>query len=109
MIEPAIHGDARGYFMEAYTKKDIKEAGFNVHFVQDNQSMSTKGVLHSLHFYNEYPQCKLVRGVRDTVFDVAVDLRANIETYGKRMVLPYPLRTRNCSLLWKALHTASRF
>ena len=83
VIEPAVHGDARGYFMETYNERDMKEAGIDVHFVQDNQSMSTKGVLRGLHFQKKYPQCKLVRVVRGTVFDVAVDLRADSETYGK--------------------------
>lgn len=81
VIEPAVHGDARGYFMETYNEKDMKEAGIDIHFVQDNQSMSTKGVLRGLHFQKQYPQCKLVRAVRGTVFDVAVDLRSNSETY----------------------------
>ena len=83
VIEPAVHGDARGYFMETYNEKDMKEAGIDIHFVQDNQSMSTKGVLRGLHFQKQYPQCKLVRAVRGTVFDVAVDLRSDSETYGK--------------------------
>ena len=83
VIEPAVHGDTRGYFMETYNEKDMKEAGIDIHFVQDNQSMSTKGVLRGLHFQKQYPQCKLVRAVRGTVFDVAVDLRSNSETYGK--------------------------
>lgn len=78
-----MHGDARGYFMETYNEKDMKEAGIDIHFVQDNQSMSTKGVLRGLHFQKQYPQCKLVRAVRGTVFDVAVDLRSSSETYGK--------------------------
>ena len=63
VIEPAVHGDARGYFMETYNEKDMKEAGIDIHFVQDNQSMSTKGVLRGLHFQKQYPQCKLVRAV----------------------------------------------
>ena len=83
VIEPAVHGDARGYFMETYNEKDMKEAGIDIYFVQDNQSMSTKGVLRGLHFQKQYPQCKLVRAVRGTVFDVAVDLRSDSETYGK--------------------------
>ena len=83
MIEPVVHGDARGYFVETYNEKDMKEAGIDIRFVQDNQSMSTKGVLRGLHFQKRYPQCKLVRVVRGTVFDVAVDLRSNSETYGK--------------------------
>jgi dTDP-4-dehydrorhamnose 3,5-epimerase len=83
VITPAVHGDARGYFMETYNENDMKEAGFNVNFVQDNQSMSTKGVLRGLHFQKHFPQCKLVRAVRGSVFDVAVDLRSNSKTYGK--------------------------
>lgn len=83
IIEPAVHGDERGYFMETYNQKDMEEAGFHIQFVQDNQSMSTKGVLRGLHFQKHYPQCKLVRAVKGRVFDVAVDLRANSATYGK--------------------------
>lgn len=83
VITPAVHGDARGYFMETYNENDMKEAGIDIKFVQDNQSMSTKGVLRGLHFQKQYPQCKLVRVVRGTVFDVAVDLRADSSTYGK--------------------------
>ena len=83
VIEPAIHGDERGYFMETYNLNDMKEAGLNLHFVQDNQSMSIKGVLRGLHFQKQYPQGKLVRVIRGTVFDVAVDLRANSRTYGQ--------------------------
>ena len=83
VIEPAVHGDARGYFMETYNEKDMKEVGIDIHFVQDNQSMSTKGVLRGLHFQKQYPQCKLVRAVRGTVFDVAVDLRSDSKSYGK--------------------------
>lgn len=83
IIEPAVHGDARGYFMETYNQKDMEEAGFHIRFVQDNQSMSTKGVLRGLHFQKHYPQCKLVRAVKGRVFDVAVDLRAHSVTYGK--------------------------
>ena len=64
-------------------QKDMEEAGLTMTFVQDNQSMSAKGVLRGLHFQKQYPQCKLVRAVRGTVFDVAVDLRSNSETYGK--------------------------
>ena len=83
VIEPVVHGDSRGYFVETYNENDMKEAGIGIHFVQDNQSMSTKGVLRGLHFQKQYPQCKLVRVVNGTVFDVAVDLRSNSETYGK--------------------------
>ena len=83
VITPAVHGDARGYFMETYSERDMREAGIDVRFVQDNQSMSVKGVLRGLHFQIEHPQSKLVRVVSGEVFDVAVDLRAKSETYGK--------------------------
>ena len=83
VITPAVHGDARGYFMETYNEREMKEAGFDIQFVQDNQSMSVKGVLRGLHFQINYPQCKLVRAVRGSVFDVAVDLREGSATYGK--------------------------
>lgn len=107
VIEPAVHGDARGYFMETYNEKDMKEAGIDIHFVQDNQSMSTKGVLRGLHFQKQYPQCKLVRAVRGTVFDVAVDLRSDSTTYGNGMVLPCRPRTRSSSSSRKVLRMAS--
>lgn len=83
VIEPAVHGDARGYFMETYNERDMEEAGIRIRFVQDNQSMSVKGVLRGLHFQKHFPQAKLVRAVRGSVFDVAVDLRAESPTYGK--------------------------
>ena len=83
IIEPAVHGDSRGYFMETYNQKDMAEAGLNMVFVQDNQSMSVKGVLRGLHFQKEFPQGKLVRAIKGRVFDVAVDLRPGSETYGK--------------------------
>jgi len=83
VIEPAVHGDARGYFMETYNQKDMAEFGLNMVFVQDNQSMSVKGVLRGLHFQKEYPQGKLVRVIKGNVFDVAVDLRAGSKTYGQ--------------------------
>lgn len=83
IIEPAVHGDSRGYFMETYNKRDMEEAGLNMNFVQDNQSMSTKGVLRGLHYQINYPQGKLVRVIKGKVFDVAVDLRKGSKTYGK--------------------------
>ena len=83
IISPKVHGDHRGYFMETYNQNDMKEAGFDITFVQDNQSMSTKGVLRGLHFQKQFPQTKLVRVIRGTVFDVAVDIRIGSKTYGK--------------------------
>ena len=83
VITPAVHGDDRGYFMETYSQRDMAEAGLDITFVQDNQSMSAKGVLRGLHYQINYPQTKLVRVIRGAVFDVAVDLRPGSETYGK--------------------------
>ncbi len=83
VIEPAVHGDSRGYFMETYNQRDMAQAGLNMVFVQDNQSMSVKGVLRGLHFQKQYPQGKLVRVIQGRVFDVAVDLRAGSKTYGQ--------------------------
>ncbi|MBQ6387261.1 MAG: dTDP-4-dehydrorhamnose 3,5-epimerase [Ruminococcus sp.] len=83
IIEPTVHGDSRGYFMETYNQNDMRAAGLDMVFVQDNQSMSTKGVLRGLHFQKQFPQGKLVRVIRGSVFDVAVDLRKNSTTYGK--------------------------
>ena len=83
IIEPTVHGDARGYFMESYNLRDMHEAGLDLNFVQDNQNMSTKGVLRGLHFQKQHPQGKLVRVLQGRVFDVAVDLRANSKTFGQ--------------------------
>ena len=83
IIEPKVHGDNRGYFMETYSQRDMAEAGLNMVFVQDNQSMSVKGVLRGLHVQKEYPQGKLVRVIKGRVFDVAVDLRSGSETHGQ--------------------------
>ena len=83
VITPKKHGDSRGYFMETYNANDMKEAGLDYLFVQDNQSMSSKGVLRGLHFQKQYPQMKLVRVIRGKVFDVVVDLRNDSPTYGK--------------------------
>lgn len=89
VIEPAVHGDARGYFMETYNQNDMREAGVlnekgeEYVFVQDNQSASRKGVLRGLHFQISYPQDKLVRVIKGSVYDVAVDLRPGSATFGK--------------------------
>ena len=83
IIEPTVFGDERGYFMETYSLRDMEEAGLTMNFVQDNQSMSVKGVLRGLHFQKEHPQGKLVRVIKGRVFDVAVDLRQGSATYGK--------------------------
>lgn len=83
VIEPTVHTDSRGYFMETYNQREMHEAGLTMHFVQDNQSRSTKGVLRGLHFQKTHPQGKLVWVIRGSVFDVAVDIRSGSETYGQ--------------------------
>lgn len=83
VITPTVHGDARGYFMETYNARDMKEAGIDRVFVQDNQSASKRGVLRGLHFQIQHPQAKLVRVINGEVFDVAVDLRKGSATYGQ--------------------------
>ncbi len=83
IIEPTVHGDARGSFMEIYNYNDMREAGLDRIFVQENQSVSAKGVLRGLHFQKQYPQAKLARVTSGRVFDVAVDLRGTSPTYGQ--------------------------
>ena len=82
IVTPTVHGDSRGYFMETYNERDFREAGLDMRFVQDNQSMSVKGVLRGLHFQISHPQGKLVRVIRGEVFDAVVDLRSGSSTYG---------------------------
>lgn len=83
VIEPKVFGDERGYFVETYNKQEFSEFGLDMDFVQDNQSMSRKGVLRGLHFQKRFPQGKLVRVLSGEVFDVAVDIRKGSKTYGK--------------------------
>lgn len=83
IIEPKVFGDERGYFMESYNKKDFKEAGLNMEFVQDNESKSKKGVLRGMHFQTKHTQGKLVRVTHGEVYDVAVDLRCDSPTFGQ--------------------------
>ena len=88
IIEPKIYKDSRGYFYESYSKKDFDEEIGKICFVQDNQSCSIKGVIRGLHFQKPpYSQAKLVRCVKGSVLDVAVDLRKNSETFGKHIII----------------------
>ena len=84
IIEPKIIRDERGYFMESFNEQTFQKGiGQTVHFVQDNQSYSTKGVLRGLHYQTgEYAQAKLVRVLQGEVLDVAVDIRPNSDTFG---------------------------
>ena len=84
IIEPDIFKDERGSFFESWNVKKFQEIGIEDHFVQDNQSTSSKGVLRGLHFQNPpYAQAKLVRVIKGSVLDIAVDLRSKSPTYGK--------------------------
>ena len=83
IIEPHVIGDDRGYFFEAFNQRDLEDAGLRFNFVQENQSLSSKGAIRGLHFQKQYPQAKLARVLRGSVFDVAVDLRSSSSTYGQ--------------------------
>lgn len=88
IINPQRYGDARGYFTESYKKEEFDKHIGNVNFIQDNESVSTYGVLRGLHFQRgEYSQAKLVRVSQGRVIDVAVDLRRNSPTYGKHIAI----------------------
>jgi dTDP-4-dehydrorhamnose 3,5-epimerase len=82
-IQPKVFGDNRGYFVETYSERDFIAAGIKADFVQDNQSLSHRGVLRGLHFQKTHPQAKLVSVIEGEVFDVAVDLRPGSPTFGK--------------------------
>ena len=83
ILEPKVFCDDRGYFMETYNQNDFDELGLNMKFVQDNESKSKRGVLRGLHFQKKHPQGKLVRVIKGSVYDVAVDIRKNSKTFGK--------------------------
>ena len=86
IIEPKVFGDARGYFFESFSEREFKEKVGDIHFVQDNESMSKYGVMRGLHFQRPpYAQSKLVRCVKGKVIDVAVDIRKGSPTYGKHV------------------------
>lgn len=84
IVLPDVHRDARGYFAETYNEKRYFDAGIDAHFVQDNESCSSRGVLRGLHWQDgDHAQAKLVRVIRGAVWDVAVDLRQGSPTFGK--------------------------
>jgi len=91
IIEPKVFGDARGYFFESFSQREFDEKvapilGYTIHFVQDNESMSSYGVMRGLHFQRPpFTQSKLVRCVKGSVLDVAVDIRKGSPTYGKHV------------------------
>lgn len=83
VVEGKVFGDERGGFMETYKRSDFVQGGITADFVQDNQSVSRKGVLRGLHFQINHPQAKLVRVIDGRVYDVCVDLRKGSPTFGK--------------------------
>jgi dTDP-4-dehydrorhamnose 3,5-epimerase len=84
IIQPKVHEDARGYFFESYNLRVLEQAGIDVQFVQDNQSLSEPGVIRGLHYQlAPYAQSKLVRVLEGAVWDVAVDIRKNSPTFGR--------------------------
>ena len=82
VFEPTVHGDERGYFMESFRLSQFSDIARDINFVQDNQSKSRQGTLRGLHYQVNYPQGKLVRVLSGEIFDVAVDIRKDSETYG---------------------------
>jgi dTDP-4-dehydrorhamnose 3,5-epimerase len=83
LLEPEVHGDARGFMVETYSRDAWAELGVDLEFVQQNHSRSVRGTLRGLHFQTEPGQAKLVRCARGSIFDVAVDLRRGSPTYGQ--------------------------
>jgi dTDP-4-dehydrorhamnose 3,5-epimerase len=99
VIKPRVFEDARGYFFESYSEKALREAGLHAQFVQDNQSLSQKGVLRGLHFQAPpFAQGKLVRVIKGSVLDVVVDIRKESPTYGKHFAIE--LNEQNKTMLW---------
>ena len=99
VIKPKIFGDDRGYFFETWSKKSFTEVGLDLDFAQDNQSLSSKGVLRGLHFQNPpYAQGKLVRVIKGAVLDVALDIRKNSPTYGQYFSIE--LSEENKTIVW---------
>lgn len=98
IIEPAVFGDDRGFFLESWNAAAFAKAGLDLTFVQDNHSRSAKGVLRGLHYQRRQPQGKLVRVARGAVFDVAVDIRPTSPNFGKWVGVT--LSEANKRMLW---------
>lgn len=98
VIEPDVFADGRGFFMEAFHQQRYADAGIRYSFVQDNQSLSTRGTLRGLHYQINHVQGKLVRALQGTIFDVAVDLRKSSSTFGKWAGIE--LSTENKKQFW---------
>jgi dTDP-4-dehydrorhamnose 3,5-epimerase len=99
IIEPEVFNDSRGYFFESYNKEKFRKAGLQSEFIQDNQSLSQKGVLRGLHLQNPpWEQGKLVRVIKGAVLDVVLDARKNSESFGKHFSIV--LSEQNKTQLW---------
>lgn len=98
IIEPTVHGDERGFFLETYQQERYQNAGLTLPFVQDNHSRSRRGVLRGLHGQRQRPQGKLVRCARGEVYDVAVDINRNSATFGQYVGVT--LSDQNGRQLW---------
>jgi dTDP-4-dehydrorhamnose 3,5-epimerase len=98
LIEPRVFGDDRGFFFESWNRRAFAAAGLDVDFVQDNHSLSGRGVLRGLHYQIAHPQGKLVRVIEGEVFDVAVDLRQSSPTFGEHVGLELSASGRQ--MLW---------
>jgi dTDP-4-dehydrorhamnose 3,5-epimerase len=99
ILKPKIFEDTRGYFFESFNQKMLEEAGVKENFVQDNQSLSQKGVLRGMHFQKTpYAQAKLVRVIKGSVLDIVIDIRKNSLTYGKYFSIE--LNEQNKTIFW---------
>lgn len=98
IIEPAVYGDERGFFMETWSSKKFAEAGLDIQFVQDNHSRSQQGIIRGLHYQLEHTQGKLVRVSNGCVYDVAVDIRRSSATFGQHVGVE--LSAENHRMLW---------
>ncbi len=83
LLQPQVHGDQRGFFLEVWNRDTFRNAGFDIRFVQDNHSRSQRGILRGMHYQTEHTQGKLVRVTAGAVFDVVVDLRRSSPTFGR--------------------------
>ena len=98
ILEPVVHGDERGFFVESWNRNTFSEMGLDLNFVQDNHSRSTRGVLRGIHYQIKNPQGKLVRVTQGSVFDVAVDIRSDSPTFGRWTGVE--LSAQNNRMLW---------
>ena len=107
IVDPVVFGDDRGFFMESFNERAMREIGIDAHFVQDNHSRSQRNVLRGLHYQINQPQGKLVRVVDGTVFDVAVDIWRNSSTFGKWVGME--LSAQNKRMFWMPAGIANGF